>query len=116
MGLIENAMTQCVIMDRSTTPDGAGGYIPTWKEGAQFQAAITYDSSMQARIGEVQGVKSLYTVTTRKTMTLQGRDIFKRLEDGKIFRVTSDGSDKKTPSSARLDMRQVTAEEYTLPG
>lgn len=116
MSLLNDAMTGCVLMDRSTVPDGAGGYIPTWTDGARFDAAITFDSSMQARIGVVQGVKSLYTVTTRKTMNLQFRDVFKRLEDGKIFRVTSDGDDKITPPSARLDMRQVTAEEYTLPG
>lgn len=116
MNLLDNAMTTCVMMDRTTAPDGAGGYIPAWKEGAEFKAAITYDTSIQARVGEVQGVKSLYTVITRKNMNLQGRDVFKRLEDNKIFRVTSDGDDNKTPPSARLDMRQVTAEEYTLPG
>lgn len=116
MSLLDNAMTPCVLMDRTTISDGSGGYIPAWVEGAEFDAAITYDTSMQARIGEVQGVKSLYTVTTRKGMNLQGRDIFKRLEDNKIFRVTSDGDDNKTPSTARLNMRQVTAEEYVLPG
>ena len=116
MSLLDNAMTPCIIMDRTTISDGAGGYIPIWKDGAQFDAAITFDTSIQARVGEVQGVKSLYTVTTRKTMNLQGRDIFKRLEDNKVFRVTSDGNDNKTPSSARLNMRQVTAEAYTLPG
>lgn len=116
MSLLDSAMTPCVLMDRVTVSDGTGGYIPTWKDGAQFDAAITFDTSMQARVGEVQGVKSLYTVTTRKNMNLQGRDIFKRLEDGKTFRVTSDGDDNKTPSSAQLNMRQVTAEEYVLPG
>lgn len=116
MSLLENAMTACVMLDRSTVSDGAGGYVPTWTDGARFDAAITFNTSMQARIGEVQGVKSLYTVTTKKTMNLQNRDIFKRLEDGKIFRVTSDGDDNKTPTNARLNMRQVTAEEYTLPG
>ena len=116
MSLLYNAMTRCVIMDRTTVPDGSGGYIPTWTEGAEFDAAITFDTSMQARVGEVQGVKSLYTVTTKKNMILQARDVFKRIEDGKILRVTSDGFEKKTPSTARLDMRQVSAEEYTLPG
>ena len=116
MSLLDTAMTQCVIMDRTTVSDGAGGYISTWTDGARFDAAITFDTSIQARVGEVQGVKSLYTVTTRKNMNLQGRDVFKRLEDNKIFRVTSDGDDNKTPPNARLDMRQVTAEEYKLPG
>jgi hypothetical protein len=48
-------------------------------------------------------------------MNLQYHDIFKRKSDNKIFRVTSDGDDKHTPPSATLDMRQVSAEEYTLP-
>ena len=116
MSLLDNAMTSCVMLDRTTISDGAGGYISTWVEGATFQAAITFDTSIQARVGEVQGVKSLYTVTTRKNMNLQDKDVFRRLEDGKIFRVSSDGDDNKTPPSAHLNMRQVTAEEYTLPG
>ena len=116
MSLLDNAMTPCVMLDRTTVPDGSGGFVPVWIEGAEFSAAITYDSSIQARVGEVQGVKSLYTVTTRKNVNLQGRDIFKRLEDDKIFRVTSDGDDNKTPPGARLNMRQVTAEEFVLTG
>ena len=116
MSLLDSAMTPCVMLDRTTAPDGSGGFIPAWQEGAEFNAAITYDTSIQARVGEVQGVKSLYTVTTRKNVNLQGRDVFKRLEDDKIFRVTSDGDDNKTPPGARLNMRQVTAEEFVLTG
>ena len=114
MSLLDNAMTACVMLDRTTVSDGSGGYISTWVEGADFSAAITFDTSIQARVGEVQGVKSLYTVTTRKNMNLQNRDVFKRLEDNKIFRVTSDGDDNKTPSGARLNMRHVTAEEFVI--
>ena len=44
-------------------------------------------------------------------MTLEYHDVFRRVRDGKIFRVTSDGDDKFTPASTSLDMRQVTAEE-----
>jgi hypothetical protein len=40
--------------------------------------------------------------------------VFVRKRDGKIFRVTSDGDDKATPKSTVLDMRQVTAEEWSL--
>jgi hypothetical protein len=46
---------------------------------------------------------------------LQFHDIFIRKEDNKVFRVTSDGDDKKTPSIASLDMRQVSAEEWRIP-
>lgn len=114
MSLLSEAMTKCVMLDKSTAADGYGGYVITWKDGAEFSAAIVLDSSMQARIAEKQGVSSLYTVTTTKALNLQYHDVFRRVDDGKIFRVTSDGDDKKTPASASLNMRQVTAEEWEL--
>lgn len=114
MSLLDNAMETCVLLDKTTTPDGYGGYTPTWTEGAQFQAVFAFDTSIEARVAEAQGVTSRYTVTVRKAMMLEYHDIFRRVRDGKIFRVTSDGDDKFTPPSATLDMRQVTAEEYTL--
>ena len=67
---------------------------------------------MQARIGEKSGVTSLYTITTDKSVKLEYHDVLKRLSDGKIFRVTSDGDDKVTPPSASFQFSQVTAEEY----
>ena len=114
MSLLSEAMTTCVILNKQTEADGYGGYITTWVDGAEFKAAIVLDSSMQARIGEKQGVTALYTVTTTKALNLQYHDVFRRVEDGKTFRVTSDGDDKKTPASAALDMRQVSAEEFSL--
>ena len=115
MSLLDEAMTECVLLDRTTESDGLGGYIQHWVDGAKFKCAIVFDTSMEARIAEKQGVKSLYTITTPKNMTLEYHDVFRRNEDGKIFRVTSDGDDKKTPESSRLNMRQVTAEEWSLP-
>lgn len=113
MSLLSEAMTSCVMLNKQTSPDGYGGIITTWADGAEFQAAITFDTSIEARAANVQGVTSLYTVTTRKTITLEYHDVFRRTSDGKIFRVTSDGDDKFTPNSATLNMRQVTAEEWT---
>lgn len=115
MSLLSEAMEQCVFLNKSKVPDGYGGYKTEWTDGATFDAAIVFDTSMEARVGEKQGVTSLYTVTTSKALTLEYHDVFRRVSDSKIFRVTSDGDDKKTPASAYLDMRQVTAEEFTLP-
>ena len=114
MSLLSEAMTACVMLDKKTTADGYGGYVVEWIKGASFDAAIVMDSSMQAKIAEKQGVTSLYTITTTKALNLQYHDVFRREEDGKIFRVTSNGDDKKTPASATLNMRQVSAEEWEL--
>lgn len=115
MSLLSEQMETCVVLNKQTQADGYGGYIQTWTDGAEFQAAITFDTSITARSAEKQGVSSLYTVTTTKALTLEYHDVFRRLRDGKIFRVTSDGDDKYTPASATLNMRQVTAEEWVLP-
>lgn len=111
MSLLDESMKECVIMDKTTVEDGYGGYRNEWKEGAKILAAIVLDNSIEAKVAEKQGVTALYTVTTRKNVNLQYHDIFKRTSDGKLFRVKSDGDDAKTPESAGLNMRQVSAEE-----
>ena len=115
MSLLSEAMEECTLLDRVTSTDGYGGIEETWKDGATFKAAVTFDTSMQARTAGVQGVTSLYTVTTAKNVNLQYHDVFRRA-DGKTFRITSDGKDKKTPPSASLNMRVVSAEEYVING
>lgn len=114
MSLLTQAMTPCVFLDKTKQPDGEGGYVNAWTEGAEFTAAITFDTSIEARSAEKSGVTSLYTVTTKKGVKLEYHDVFRRLSDGKVFRVTSDGDDKMTPptASTMLQVLQVTAEEW----
>lgn len=114
MSLLDELMETCVFLSKQRVDDGYGGYKTVWVEGAEFKAAITFDTSIEARLAQVQGVYSLYTVTTQRDLVLEYNEVFRRVRDGKIFRVTSDGDDKFTPPSAGLDMRQCTAEEFTL--
>jgi len=114
MSLLSEAMDKCVMLDKTTVDDGYGGIKQVYVEGAEFNAAVVFDTSIEARVADKQGVTSLYTVTTNKDITLEYHDVFKRNKDSKIFRVTSDGDDKYTPQSATLNMRQVTAEEFQI--
>lgn len=115
MSLLTEAMEACTRVHKTTADDGYGGETVAWTNGASFQAAITFDTSIEARVAQAQGVTSRYTVTTAKNVLLEYHDVFRRTSDGKIFRVTSDGDDKYTPASAGLNMRQVMAEEWQLP-
>lgn len=116
MSMIEESMEPVCFMEKTRTPDGEGGFITAWTEGAEFKASITFDTSMAARVGEKQGVTSLYTVTTSKNAKLEYHDVIKRLRDGKVFRITSDGDDKQTPARAVFGQYlQVTAEEWVIP-
>lgn len=116
MSLLDAAFEKCNIINKTKGPDGYGGMSNKYTLGAEFEAAIVFDTSIEARTAEKQGVTSLYTITTRKNVSLEYHDLLQRASDKKIFRVTSDGDDKHTPQAAYLDMRQVTAEEFTLGG
>ena len=114
MSLLSEAMTACIFLDKKRIPDGEGGFTAIWVDSVNFDAAITFDTSMEARIGSKQGVTSRYTVTVQRGLKLEFHDVFRRLSDGKIFRVTSGGDDKVTPPSASFSFSQVTAEEWTI--
>ena len=113
MSLLSQAMEDVVMLEKTRVPDGEGGFTTGWVDGVPFKAAISFDSSMEARTAEKQGVTSLYTVTVPINCGLEYHDVFRRLRDGKVFRVTSDGDDKITPASASFQFAQVTAEEWT---
>lgn len=116
MSLLDKSMELFIPLNKkSRTPDGQGGNNTAWEEGTEFLASARLDNSIQARIAQAQGVTDLYTITTRKSIVLKFHDVLKRKRDNKIFRVTSNGEDQKTPDGAGLDMRQVTAEEWKLP-
>lgn len=101
-------------MDKSRVPDGEGGYITQWTEGAHFQAHARFDTSIEARTGAAAGVSSRYTITAPVEVGLEYHDVLKRIGDGKYFRVTSDGDDVVTPKQATMSFLQVEAEEWEL--
>lgn len=115
MSLLDEAMEKFVFQDKTTVPDGYGGYVVQYTNGAPITAACVENQSSEMILAQAMGAKSIYTITTRKNINLQYHDVLKRVRDGKIFRITSDGDDKATPKSATLNMRNVTAEEFILP-
>ncbi len=112
MSLLDAAMEKCVMLDKTTQKDGYGGITTVYVDGEEFYAATVFNSSSNENAASVQETTDLYTITTRKNVVLQYHDVFKRVRDGKVFRVTTNGGDKATPDSASLDMRVVSAEEY----
>lgn len=114
MNLIDTQTEKFCYINPAKIPDGEGGITTVWTDGAEFQATAVLNSSTQAKIAEKLGVTSLYTITTKKNIVLAFPDIIRRISDGEIFRITSDGKDNKTPDSAGLDIRQVSAEKWRL--
>lgn len=115
MSLLDEAFENFVILNKVTSSDGYGGIDTTWTEGAVIQGAIVYDGSTQMKIAQAMGVTSAYTLTVRKGLEFDYHDVIRRQSDGKIFRITSNSDELKTPKSAGLNMLQYSAEEWVLP-
>lgn len=115
MSLLDATREECVMLDRRSVNDGYGGITYQWIAGASFSASIAFDSSIEGVKAQAAGATALYTVLTDKSINLQYHDVFRRTSDNKIFRVTSDGDDDKTPKTAGLNLRKVRAEKWVIP-
>lgn len=113
--LIREEMEACVMIEKKRVPDGQGGTTTEYVAGAPFDAAITKDRTLSAVVAEKQGVSEVYHVTTKAGVGLDYGETFKRLEDGKMFRVTSNAADSRTPEAATFAFERVRAEPWTIP-
>ena len=114
MMLWESELEKAVILNKAYVSDGRGGAIATYTEGLEIDVAFTFVSSPQIRIAEQTQTVPRYTLTTKQNVNLQFHDVIKRSRDNKVFRVTSDGDDNRSPDVSSLNMRQVEAEEWSL--
>ena len=95
--------------------DGYGGYTEGYTVGAEFDAVLVLNDSIQAQKAEQDGVKGVYTLTTEKSVPLAWHKVFRRKSNGAIYRVTSK-DEHATPSTTPMNLREVKVEEYTLSG
>lgn len=112
--LIQELMTPCQIMNYVRQDDPFGGYTKEWQPGATFNAAVIKNASTEAQVAEKQGMSELYTVVVDKGFELDFHDVFKRLSDGEIFRVTSRTKDSEAPERSTVKIAKVTAEKWEL--
>ena len=115
MNLLESMMEKCVFLNHVRTDDIYGSSVDTWTDGSQFDAAIIKNSSTEATIAERQGVNEIYTVVTPKTFLMDYHDVFKRLSDNAVFRVTSRAKDSEAPAASTVAIAKVTAEKWVIP-
>lgn len=115
MSLLESMMDKCVILNRAKVSDGVLGFTSVWTNGAAFNAFIRKDTTTEAQIAEKQGVTEVYTVVTARGFGLDYHDVFRRVKDGAVFRVTGNQHDSETPDASSVQIGKVRAERWELP-
>ena len=114
MSLLDEAFEDFKILNKIRVDDGYGGTKTEWSAGATIKGAMVYNSSNQALVAQALGSTSVYVLTVRKDLELDYHDVLRRESDKKIFRVTANSDENKTPKSAGLNMRQYPCEEWVL--
>lgn len=112
---IEDFFEEFIFVEKRKQSDGMGGFVSEYVETVPFKAGINTNQSMEARIGEQQGAKSIYTITTNKDCLLEYGDIVKRKRGNSYYKITSNSIDKISPMVLEMDIAQVTAENFTIP-
>jgi len=112
--LLDEYMTDFVILTAICTDDGEGGQKTAYSESESFQATLRHDKTKQKQSAEQESTDSSYTIITKKSVILNFPMLVKSVFDGACFRITSDFSNVP-PDSSSLDMRKVSAEKIILP-
>lgn len=114
MNLLDSMKDDCVMMDRTTVADGLGGFTTAWVEGAAFSAVIRKDTAPQQIVAQQQGAAETFTVIVDRTVPLEYHDVFRRLSDGAVFRLTSNTKDAAAPSRSTVPIAKATCERWAL--
>lgn len=113
--LMDEYAVDCVLLDKTRVPDPVGGYKTVWTEGAEFTAAWEFESAPEIIVAEQQGVARTYRIYVDKTLDLDFHEAFRREDNGQVYRVTTPGTDRKTPSFSALNKRLIEVEKWELP-
>lgn len=114
LSLLDSMMEKCIHINLTRADDLYGSTVKSDTDGSPFYAVIIKNSSTEAVIAEKQGIKEIFTVVTSKDVKMSYHDVFKRVSDGQIFRVTSDAKDSEAPDASSVDIVKVTAERWEL--
>lgn len=111
------------ILTPAGTDDRIGGRSCTFTVSGSFQgiAVITQTAHAFAKDQTVQhanaqSAEPAYTLLTKRAVLLPFHTVIRRTSDGRIFRITSDADDARTPKGSRLDLRMHACEEWKLTG
>lgn len=111
--LLEGQTVNCVFMNSAVVLDDYGSYKTTWTEGAPFEAVITENNTVEAVVAGIQNKTTFYGVLVNSDVPLVYMSVFKRVKDGKTFRIRN-GDALNAPEISPLDMKNLQAEEYKL--
>lgn len=114
MSLLDERMETFCRLDKTSVPDGYGGTITVYTEGAEFPAVATKLQSAEMEIAYQRGEKELYAIYCKPSVGLEQNDRLKRMKDGKVFRVTAAPDPFQTIAASAIGLSRTTMEVISV--
>ena len=114
MSLLQEYGQEFCFMEKTKSPDGEGGLITSWQDGAKFMMAQQHDTTIIAQQAERDASASAYTFYVDKAIKLEMYDVVKRLSDNATFRITQPTGEDITPAMSRLNLSMIKAERWAI--
>lgn len=111
MTLLESRMRPFCILDKTTAPDGMGGTTVIYRDGAPFEAATTMLQSQELEVAYQSGQKRIYAIFFKPTVGLEHNMRVKRVENGRVYRITATPEPCQTAPFSALQLLRTTMEE-----
>lgn len=113
MTLIESMMVDCVRLVKTSTEDDYLGHDNDWQpDGETFRAAIIRQQPSDGTEAEKPTFHDEYTIVVYAGTALHHYDVFKRVSDDAVFRVTGDTRDTEAPAMSSVQIAKTTAERW----
>lgn len=113
MGLIDYEQRPCEKFVKSDVPDNEGGRYASYIHGCKFNAIISPNSGSSKVLADNEISAKQIKVFYPTAIDLQLHDVIRTLDDGKIYRITTGGS--QPPKSASVQYSLAVAEEWEVP-
>ena len=110
MTLMEQRMQDFCILDRVTMPDGYGGTVAVWQDGATFRAAAVQLESSEMELAYQTGQKRIYAIYCKPIVGLEHNMRVKRLADGVVFRISATPDQQQTSAASAIGLVRTTME------
>ncbi len=113
--LLYDGMEPCVKMEQVPIQDAMGGYDSTgWADTLAFIAYVRKETAPVITVAEKEGAKETFTVVVPSNVKLKDHDVFRRVKDGAVFRLTSNTMDGETLSASSVPIAKANCERWVL--
>lgn len=115
MSFFYDAFNEYYLKNKTTLPDGMGGYYTTWENGAIIKMSLDLGGSSEIRQAQAQNLKTVFTASFPIDTPVTYDNYLEDVETGDIYRITSNPKDNKTPPEATFQSCYATAVRTELP-